>query len=172
MRFWSFSSFSKWQKSMEKFHHRQVSIISTCSPLFSTWLYRVLVHLLFTGWFLCSRKNSSKQNCGVMIWIRKIRQTRRCSYWRKKMIRSSFIDFNVVLSRLNFSPESQGVVAACIFLVLMFIMIAIVFSEHLHPQSDFPHNKVRYDENWHFVWHNSRAKKMNHNSFLFSLSNI
>jgi UDP-N-acetylglucosamine--dolichyl-phosphate N-acetylglucosaminephosphotransferase len=24
----------------------------------------------------------------------------------------------------------------------MFIMIAIVFSEHLHPQSNFPHNKV------------------------------
>jgi hypothetical protein len=31
----------------------------------------------------------------------------------------------------------------------MFIMIAIVFSEHLHPQSDFPHNKVNifYREN-------------------------
>jgi UDP-N-acetylglucosamine--dolichyl-phosphate N-acetylglucosaminephosphotransferase len=34
------------------------------------------------------------------------------------------------------------VIAAGIFLVLMFIMIAVVFSEHLHPQSDFPHNKV------------------------------
>ncbi|CAF4606399.1 unnamed protein product, partial [Rotaria sp. Silwood1] len=37
--------------------------------------------------------------------------------------------------------ESQGVLAAGIFLILMFIMIAIVFSEHLHPASDFPHNK-------------------------------
>ena len=44
-----------------------------------------------------------------------------------------------------FSAESQGVVAASIFLILMFIMIAIVFSEHLHPQSDFPHNKVILD---------------------------
>jgi hypothetical protein len=24
----------------------------------------------------------------------------------------------------------------------MFIMIAVVFAEHLHPESDFPHNKV------------------------------
>ncbi|CAF1057447.1 unnamed protein product [Rotaria sordida] len=37
--------------------------------------------------------------------------------------------------------ESQGVLAAGIFLILMFIMIAIVFSEHLHPESVFPHNK-------------------------------
>ncbi|CAF0917570.1 unnamed protein product [Rotaria sordida] len=37
--------------------------------------------------------------------------------------------------------ESQGVIAAGIFLILMFIMIAIVFSEHLHPESVFPHNK-------------------------------
>jgi hypothetical protein len=45
---------------------------------------------------------------------------------------------------INFSSaESQGVIAAGIFLILMFIMIAIVFSEHLHPQSDFPHNKVK-----------------------------
>lgn len=41
------------------------------------------------------------------------------------------------------SAESQGVIAAGIFLILMFIMIAIVFSEHLHPNSDFPHNKVK-----------------------------
>jgi hypothetical protein len=40
------------------------------------------------------------------------------------------------------SAESQGVIAAGIFLILMFIMIAIVFSEHLHPRSVFPHNKV------------------------------
>ncbi|CAF1275289.1 unnamed protein product [Rotaria sordida] len=31
--------------------------------------------------------------------------------------------------------ESQGVLAAGIFLILMFIMIAIVFSEHLHPET-------------------------------------
>ncbi|CAF1625177.1 unnamed protein product [Rotaria magnacalcarata] len=37
--------------------------------------------------------------------------------------------------------ESQGVLAAGIFLVLMFIMIAVVFSEHLHPASVFPHKK-------------------------------
>ncbi|CAF5123650.1 unnamed protein product, partial [Rotaria magnacalcarata] len=37
--------------------------------------------------------------------------------------------------------ESQGVLAAGIFLVLMFIMIAVVFSEHLHPTSVFPHKK-------------------------------
>jgi hypothetical protein len=46
-------------------------------------------------------------------------------------------------SHFSFSAESQGVIAAGIFLVLMFIMIAVVFSEHLHPESDFPHNKVK-----------------------------
>jgi len=34
------------------------------------------------------------------------------------------------------------VIGAGIFLTLMFIMIAVVFSEHFHPESDFPHNKV------------------------------
>ncbi len=34
-------------------------------------------------------------------------------------------------------------IAAGVFLILMFIMIAIVFSQHLHPQSAFPHNKVK-----------------------------
>ena len=43
---------------------------------------------------------------------------------------------------LPFSAESQGVIAASIFLVLMFVMIAVVFAEHLHPESVFPHNKV------------------------------
>lgn len=35
-------------------------------------------------------------------------------------------------------------IAAGVFLVLMFVMIAVVFAEHLHPESDFPHNKVIY----------------------------
>ena len=45
------------------------------------------------------------------------------------------------------SVESQGVIAAGIFLILMFIMIAIVFSEHLHPQSDFLGKKNKKELN-------------------------
>ncbi|CAF0812468.1 unnamed protein product [Rotaria sp. Silwood1] len=62
---------------------------------------------------------------------------------KDKFIRAQLwgYDFNKINSRKVKIAESQGVIAAGIFLILMFIMIAIVFSEHLHPQSDFPHNK-------------------------------
>ncbi|UJR09659.1 hypothetical protein I4U23_013893 [Adineta vaga] len=50
-------------------------------------------------------------------------------------------DLNKRNSRERKIAESQGVIAAGIFLVLMFVMIAIVFSEHLHPESDFPNHK-------------------------------
>jgi hypothetical protein len=52
------------------------------------------------------------------------------------------IKSEILITKFYFSAESQGVIAAGVFLVLMFIMIAIVFSEHLRPESDFPHNKV------------------------------
>ncbi|UJR36439.1 hypothetical protein I4U23_029162 [Adineta vaga] len=62
---------------------------------------------------------------------------------KEKFIRAQLwgYDLNKRSSREIKIAESQGVIAAGIFLILMFIMIAIVFSEHLHPQSDFPHNK-------------------------------
>ncbi|CAF4457047.1 unnamed protein product, partial [Rotaria sp. Silwood2] len=62
---------------------------------------------------------------------------------KDKFIRAQLwgYDLNKRNSREIKIAESQGVIAAGIFLILMFIMIAIVFSEHLHPKSDFPHNK-------------------------------
>ncbi|CAF0838664.1 unnamed protein product [Rotaria sordida] len=62
---------------------------------------------------------------------------------KDKFIRAQLwgYDLNKRNSREIKIAESQSVIAADIFLILMFIMIAIVFSEHLHPQSDFPHNK-------------------------------
>ncbi|CAF1262987.1 unnamed protein product [Adineta steineri] len=50
-------------------------------------------------------------------------------------------DLNKRNSREVKVAESQGVIAAGIFLVLMFIMIAVVFAEHLHPEGVFPNHK-------------------------------
>lgn len=62
---------------------------------------------------------------------------------KEKFIRAQLwgYDLNKKNSREVKVAESQGVIAAGIFLTLMFIMIAVVFSEHFHPESDFPHNK-------------------------------
>ncbi|CAF1588952.1 unnamed protein product, partial [Adineta ricciae] len=62
---------------------------------------------------------------------------------KEKFIRAQLwgYDLNKRTSREIQIAESQGVIAAGMFLILMFIMIAIVFSEHFHPHSDFPHNK-------------------------------
>ncbi|CAF1430149.1 unnamed protein product, partial [Didymodactylos carnosus] len=64
------------------------------------------------------------------------------------MLSKSFIKANLFGYDLNKRnkeekkiPEAQGVLSGGVFLIAMFLMIAIVFSEHLHPGSDFPHNK-------------------------------
>ena len=115
----------------ERIHLRRVSIVSIYSLLSSIFSCRSSAVSWFIDWYHCWKRSLSKHNYGDTIWTSEIRENGKC-----KAVQDEKVSF------FCSSAESQGVVAASIFLVIMFIMIAVVFAEHLHPESDFPHNKV------------------------------